>query len=300
MITTKPYFYDSFKCTASNCTDSCCIGWEIEIDPTSLSRFKNEKGELGKKLAENIEDSSFILAENERCPFLHANGLCELICKKGEDYICDICREHPRYYEWYGEYTDVGLGLCCEEACRLTFMNKAPISFVSVGEAQEQDEETEELLEQRSALLKAVTNRSLSLSERIDFDTDFEEILSLFDELEPFDDIWVNAEKYIKEKIEYLLSKKEDFLLHIGERVYEYEHLASYLIHRYYMKSLNTYFPDSVIKGIGIYLGIQLLFDLYLYEKEGKFDFNSRIESAKYISKQLEYSEANIDIIMTN
>ena len=33
--------------------------------------------------------------------------------------LCDICREHPRFYEWYGEYKDAGVGLCCEEAVRL-------------------------------------------------------------------------------------------------------------------------------------------------------------------------------------
>ena len=31
-LITKPDFYDSFKCRAGECTDSCCIGWEIDID----------------------------------------------------------------------------------------------------------------------------------------------------------------------------------------------------------------------------------------------------------------------------
>ncbi|MBR5516313.1 MAG: flagellin lysine-N-methylase [Clostridia bacterium] len=299
MITTKPYFYDEFRCIASDCKDSCCIGWEIEIDDTSILRFKNEGGALGKKLDNNIMEGSFILQKDERCPFLKADGLCELICEKGADYICDICREHPRYYEWYGEYTDCGLGLCCEEACRLTFASEKTLTFISEGNIQDRDKEISELLCERESLFRAISNRSRPLSSRIDFYTDFKEILSLFDELNPFDEIWIEASKYIKDNLDYLLSKKEEFLLHIGKRVYEYEHLANYLIHRYYMKSLYTYFTDSVIKGIGIYLGIQHLFDLYIYVKESKFDFSCRIESSKYISKQLEYSEENIDIIMT-
>ena len=298
MITTKPYFYDSFKCTASACNDSCCIGWEIEIDETSLARFKNEKGDLGKKLNENINKNSFILSEDERCPFLKSNGLCELICQKGGDYICDICREHPRYHEWYGEYTDSGLGLCCDEACRLTFYNEKTITFITEGETTEVDEEINELLHQRKEIYKLITNRELPLSERLDCSVEFSEIRHLLNEFEPFDEEWTVASKYIKDNFDLLISKKGEYLSYIGKRVYEYEHLAIYLLHRYFMKSLYQYFPKSVIRGIGIYLGIQFLFDLYIYEKRGRFDFCDRIDSAKYISKQLEYSEENIDIIM--
>ncbi|MBE6687009.1 MAG: hypothetical protein E7591_07230 [Ruminococcaceae bacterium] len=299
MITTKPYFFNDFRCISSKCTDSCCVGWEIEIDEASQRRFQSETGSLGEKLKKNIKDSSFILKEDESCPFLLENGLCELICKKGEEYICDICREHPRYYEWYGEYTDCGLGLCCEEACRLTFCSEKSIELITEGIPEENDEEINTLLHEREKLFSSLKNRALPLSKRIDFSVDTDLILSIFPSLEPFDGLWSRASEYIKTNYKLLLSKKDEFLSHIGKRVYEYEHLAVYLTHRYYMKSLYTYLPDSVVKGIGIYLGIQFLFDLYIYEKQGRFDFDDRIFSAKYISKQLEYSEENIDIIMT-
>ena len=28
----KPSFFDQFKCIGSACTDTCCAGWEIEVD----------------------------------------------------------------------------------------------------------------------------------------------------------------------------------------------------------------------------------------------------------------------------
>lgn len=28
----KPDYYDRFRCIAGACKDSCCIGWEIDID----------------------------------------------------------------------------------------------------------------------------------------------------------------------------------------------------------------------------------------------------------------------------
>ena len=39
MFTVKPDFYDNFKCIADKCTDSCCIGWEIDVDETALEKY---------------------------------------------------------------------------------------------------------------------------------------------------------------------------------------------------------------------------------------------------------------------
>ena len=30
----KPHYYDKFVCTAGDCPDSCCAGWQIVIDET--------------------------------------------------------------------------------------------------------------------------------------------------------------------------------------------------------------------------------------------------------------------------
>ncbi|MBE6574011.1 MAG: hypothetical protein E7652_06425 [Ruminococcaceae bacterium] len=306
MITTKPYFYDSFKCTADKCRDSCCIGWEIDIDSKTYLRYKAEKGELGEKLRSNINNQSFILTKDERCPFLEKNGLCELICEKGEGYLCEICREHPRYHEWYGKYHDVGLGLCCEEACRLLFHESKPLRFITENDKSENEEEEDELilslLSEREEIFNILSDRTLPLSKRfetiLDCNVVFDEIISVLEDLEPFDKRWSESFYYIKDNYMELLSLKDKFLFHIGERVYEYESLSLYLVHRYFVKSYNAYFTDSVLRGIAVYMGAQLLFDIYTYKNRGRFDFSDRIDTAKYISKQIEYSEENIDIIM--
>ena len=38
MIFRTPDFYRDFHCIADRCSDSCCIGWEIDIDPDTLAR----------------------------------------------------------------------------------------------------------------------------------------------------------------------------------------------------------------------------------------------------------------------
>ena len=36
-----PTYYKNFKCIADACEHSCCIGWEIDIDPEALEKYEN-------------------------------------------------------------------------------------------------------------------------------------------------------------------------------------------------------------------------------------------------------------------
>ena len=126
MLHVKPDFYDDFKCIADKCRHSCCLGWEIDIDDESLRRFMAVDGEFGEYMRRNIElepTPHFVLGGDERCPFLREDGLCKMILTLGEDSICDICREHPRFYNELPGRIEAGLGLCCEEAARLLLMS---------------------------------------------------------------------------------------------------------------------------------------------------------------------------------
>ena len=137
----KPNFYDRFRCTASACSDTCCAGWEIDIDPDTKAYYEELEGDFGERLREQIEElpdgaACFRLTDDERCPFLTDDNLCEVIHVLGDDGLCEICREHPRFYEQLGDRMEMGVGLCCEEACRLLFEQREPITFITttVGE----------------------------------------------------------------------------------------------------------------------------------------------------------------------
>ena len=39
----KPHFYDKFVCTAGDCPDTCCAGWQIMIDDASLEKYKKDR-----------------------------------------------------------------------------------------------------------------------------------------------------------------------------------------------------------------------------------------------------------------
>ena len=129
-----PDYYERFCCRAADCRHSCCRGWEIDVDAESAAYYERLPGELGEKLRRSLtgdeEGAHFALTGDERCPFLQADGLCELICALGEDALCDICALHPRFYEDLGDTELCGLGLSCEAACALLLGSEEPLCFL--------------------------------------------------------------------------------------------------------------------------------------------------------------------------
>ena len=126
MNTYWPDYYKDFRCITSACRHTCCAGWAVCIDEKSLARF-----EADPEIAGKISDGCFVMKDDGRCPFLRDDGLCEMILTRGEDYLCDICKEHPRFYNVFDDHIEAGLGLVCEEACRLVLDRDGPFALVA-------------------------------------------------------------------------------------------------------------------------------------------------------------------------
>ena len=141
MLFYTPDYYNKFRCIADKCTDNCCIGWEIEVDSDTAEYYRSVQGEFGHRLNENISDSDTFILKGERCPFLNENNLCDIIINCGEEHLCQICRDHPRFFNWYGDVKEGGIGLSCEEGARL-ILESDSVSFCK-GEVQEEPEEVD-------------------------------------------------------------------------------------------------------------------------------------------------------------
>ena len=169
-----PDYYPTFRCIADKCRHSCCIGWEIDIDPETRARYHRVPGAFGARLNAAIADgevSSFRLGEGERCPMLNASGLCDLITKLGEGMLCQICADHPRFRSYFSDRTEIGLGLCCEEAARLVLTQTAPMVLIPLeddgaDETLPEDEAT--LLALRGELITLMQDGSRPLADRLD------------------------------------------------------------------------------------------------------------------------------------
>lgn len=144
----RPLYFKKFRCIASACTDNCCVGWEIDIDDDTLCYYRKVKGAFGKRLMENItlpdtsidEQAHFTHTANRRCPFLNESNLCDIILTVGEDHISQICTDHPRYYDWFLNGQEAGIGLCCEAAAKLILENTGYPEFEVIDDGEPGEE----------------------------------------------------------------------------------------------------------------------------------------------------------------
>lgn len=307
MILTFPTFYRDFKCIADRCTDSCCIGWEIDIDSATYDKYRLMPENFQKNIAVCDGVAHFVLTEDERCPFLQKDGLCKIILEHSEDMLCDICREHPRFYEWYGNYKDAGVGLCCEEAVRLTLESEKPLEYETVETQEISDDDTSEdicksVFELRKSLFSIINDRSLTLSERIEkcfskigvkdvavpcsADEFFAECVEIAKEMSPFDELW---EKYIL-SLEALSFQevKERINKALSENQIRYEKSLSYFVFRHFIKAC---FDGDLLAHFKLAV-IMMIFEMLIDCVNDELLFNTR-----YLSKQVEYSEENIDLL---
>lgn len=152
----QPTCWKSFQCTASQCSDNCCIGWEIDIDPDSYARYQALPGDFGEQVRASIQpgETPCFRMNGERCAMLNGENLCEIYRRLGKEGLCQICHDHPLFTDTFGTRRETGLGLCCEEAARLLFAQTEPLTLYATDTAEpEYPEEVEEtLVEQMTAL----------------------------------------------------------------------------------------------------------------------------------------------------
>ena len=168
MILILPDYYQEFACLAAACQDSCCVGWEIDIDDETFDYYKSIEGPFGKRLRDHMRTdgcNSFLLQER-RCPFLNKENLCDICIELGEESLCEICTEYPRFTMEYGSFREKCLGLSCEEAGRLIFAKEAPTGFVEMELAEEaESDEDWEAMEDWEDAAQEVTAEELSEEE---------------------------------------------------------------------------------------------------------------------------------------
>ena len=311
MILRKPDFYDQFQCIASRCTDTCCVGWEIDIDEYSLEVYRKVAGAFGERLRANIEDGHFKLLTHDRCPFLDKDNLCEIYQHLGEDALCDICTEHPRFVEVFGDIMERGLGLCCEEAARLLLTGEGPLQFVCEecdepeDELDDDDREVrDQVLGQREWMFETLANDEIPFTEKLykvfgykgeNPFTPFENanaMIELLTKLESYGPDWDAAFSRIKARVIAAdaspLSDQGFFTETESVR------LLAYLIYRHYAKCLFDGREQGKLQFALFFWNLARFFTM---ELAGNASSDIKINAVKILSKQLEYCEEIMEII---
>lgn len=139
-----PEYYKDFSCIGGECIDTCCAGWEVDVDKKSSAYYKSVDGAFGDRLRSKLVDypieDRFILGEHGRCPFLNSKNLCDIYTELGEDKLCETCTNFPRHITEFGNTREIGISLSCPIAVELIMKRKEPIRFT----VSENDEKVSE------------------------------------------------------------------------------------------------------------------------------------------------------------
>lgn len=135
MYQTRSDDYAAFRCLAGACPQTCCAAWEIVVDPDAQDAYLRLRHPLAEKLRRvlrvDAEGDTYFAQTDGRCPFLCADGLCELQRTLGEQSLCRTCRDFPRWEVLLCDRVEQGLSPACPEAARRLLARTAPLRFVS-------------------------------------------------------------------------------------------------------------------------------------------------------------------------
>lgn len=287
-----PQYYKDFKCIADKCKHSCCIGWEIDIDGDTLEKYRSLKNKYAKHIISSIDESStphFKLGKEERCLHLNKCGLCNIILNVGEEYLCDICREHPRFYHNTSYGREVGLGMSCEEACRLILSSNNYSDFVELGDiCDDVSEGFYDSLSFRKEIYEILSEEGIRYEHKLlKLYSRFGVRPSLINDMD-----WHN----IISSLEYLNPSHKDLFLNyssdpITPTEYEkaLEHALAYFVFRH---CTEVYDEDEFSASLGFAFFCERLL-ASLYKAQVVRSWSEMVNLAVALSEEIEYSEDN-------
>lgn len=287
MKTYTPNYYKKFKCIADKCQHSCCIGWEIDIDEDTLDFYEAIEGKKYKYIKDSISYEGaphFELLKGDRCPHLLENGLCRIICDFDEGALCDICADHPRFRNFYENFTEEGLGLCCEEAARIILTDEEPFEIkTDISKATSEErlffalrDNVFEILQDRE---KTIKERFSALAQEFGFEFSFalSDLCEKYLSLERLDEAWTDVLEKLKDySFDENIFEKEEF---------PFENLACYFVFRHLSDGIENGKYDKIIKFV-----LSACYLLGALWQKGE----DVIDSARMFSSEVEYSEENI------
>lgn len=293
-------YYSEFKCIAEKCKHTCCAGWEMYIDANSLSEYKKCNSEFSYKLKQGIDfkRSKFKRSKFKRCAFLNDKGLCEIIMNLGENSLCQVCRDHPRFRSFFDDRTEMGLGFCCEESARIILCFDDKIEPVLISDDKKQAEIDfiqKNILEFRKKALEILQDRAININDRIDSllslcnadfsECDFKKIIKTFLSLEKLDRGWA---KTLKTLPKTFIKNTEQNLSHYCEQF-----LVNSL-YRYLSDAEDTMWVRA--RAVACVFAWWLIKSIIsIKQAESQYLLNLTIDVVRAYSAEVEYSTKNLN-----
>lgn len=139
--------YKKFHCIGGSCSDSCCVGWAVDVDYRTCEKLTRiKKHPIANRVKQHVyfnEDyfspdidyCKIELRENKKCPFLNDEGLCDIQISFGEEALSNVCSLYPRVINRIDGIFERSMTVSCPEAARLILLEDKGLEFETVYES---------------------------------------------------------------------------------------------------------------------------------------------------------------------
>ncbi|GAA0076630.1 flagellin lysine-N-methylase [Clostridium sp. CTA-5] len=199
-----PIYLKEFKCIGGECEDTCCVGWDVDIDKITFKQYYKVQDKEMKKLfqknaynneyyySQDVDYGKMKLKKGKVCPFLDENKYCIIYSKLGEEYLSNVCTSFPRITNKINGCYEMSLDVACPEAARILLLREEGIGFkeseetlgkhilsscIDTNSKEFRDSSVRYLKEIRDLSIKIIKSREFDLSERLFILGDFLEKL---------------------------------------------------------------------------------------------------------------------------
>ena len=187
-------YLKEFKCIGGECKDSCCVGWDIDIDKSTFKQYhKVQDKEMKRMFQKNVHNNENCVSDDidygkvklkgeKRCPFLDEKNYCVIYSKLGEGYLSNVCTSFPRIMNKVDGCYEISLDVSCPEAARIILLKEEGIEFeeseyildkhiisgdIDTKSKQFNNSPIKYFKEIRDCSIKIMKNRKLDLNERL-------------------------------------------------------------------------------------------------------------------------------------
>ncbi|MED4586191.1 flagellin lysine-N-methylase [Brevibacillus choshinensis] len=140
-----PSYLRVFSCIGSECEDTCCMGWRVDIDKATYLKYKKVKDSEMKQLFDthvkrnrsNPAEQRYAkinVHEHTGCPMLTEDKLCKVQLQLGEELLSNVCSSYPRVSNIVNDVVERSATMSCPEAARLALLNPDGMEFDEIEE----------------------------------------------------------------------------------------------------------------------------------------------------------------------
>lgn len=138
-----PDFLIEFRCIGSECMNTCCEGWNIQVDEDTAEYYEHLEGEFGDFLRQHVlrdgqtnKITAIKLEEGKRCPFLNKEGLCRIQLECGPEHLGQICQNYPRFEHGSNNTALLTVVTSCDAITNILYNRTLPIRLCTAGEKE--------------------------------------------------------------------------------------------------------------------------------------------------------------------